>query len=109
MWFCIDESNISSFANYSPEALVLVGEIGLIMLLLEAGVELDVAQLKETGLRAIAIGATGTILPLAVGMGLAMASGPNVTVSSSLVMHLMFRSATQLLSRILDRSKRPWL
>ena len=58
-----------------PEALVLVGEIGLIMLLLEAGVELDVAQLRETGLRALAIGLTGTILPLFVGIGLAMASG----------------------------------
>lgn len=34
-----------------PEALVLVGQIGLIMLMLEAGVELDVAQLRETGVR----------------------------------------------------------
>ena len=34
-----------------PEALVLVGEIGLIMLVLETGVELDVAQLRETGVR----------------------------------------------------------
>ena len=45
------------------------------MLLLEAGVELDVAQLRETGVRALAIGVTGTILPLAVGIGLATASG----------------------------------
>jgi len=58
-----------------PEAMVLVGEIGLIMLLLEAGVELDVAQLKETGLRALAIGITGTVLPLLVGLGLATAGG----------------------------------
>jgi Kef-type K+ transport system membrane component KefB len=34
------------------------------MLLLEAGVELDVAQLNETGLQAIAIGCTSTILPI---------------------------------------------
>ena len=58
-----------------PEAMVLVGEIGLIMLLLEAGVELDIAQLKETGTRAVAIGVTGTILPLLVGMGLASTTG----------------------------------
>ena len=64
-----------------PEALVLVGEIGLIMLLLEAGVELDVAQLRETGLRALAIGCTGTLLPLLVGMGLAMASNSSASRS----------------------------
>jgi len=58
-----------------PEAMVLVGEIGLIMLLLEAGVELDIAQLKETGVRAVAIGLTGTVLPLLVGMGLASTTG----------------------------------
>jgi len=65
---------LADFVPY-PEALVLVGEIGLIMLLLEAGVELDVAQLRETGLRALAIGCTGTMLPLLVGMGLGVASG----------------------------------
>ena len=65
---------LADFVPY-PEALVLVGEIGLIMLLLEAGVELDVAQLRETGARALAIGLTGTLLPLLVGIGLAMASG----------------------------------
>lgn len=58
-----------------PEAMVLVGEIGLIMLLLEAGVELDIAQLKETGTRAVAIGVTGTVLPLLVGIGLASTTG----------------------------------
>jgi Kef-type K+ transport system membrane component KefB len=61
-----------------PEAMVLVGEIGLIMLLLEAGVELDIAQLRETGVRALAIGITGTILPLVVGMGLATISGAKI-------------------------------
>jgi len=35
----------------------------LIMILLEAGVELDVAQLKETGARALVIGVTGTVGP----------------------------------------------
>ena len=61
-----------------PEAMVLVGEIGLIMLLLEAGVELDIAQLKETGTRAVAIGVTGTVLPLLVGMGLALTTGASI-------------------------------
>ena len=72
-----------------PEALVLVGEIGLIMLLLEAGVELDVAQLRETGVRAVAIGVTGTVLPLCVGMGLGMASGAG-SIKSALAVGASF-------------------
>jgi len=61
-----------------PQAIVLVGELGLIMLLLEAGIDIDVAQLKETGGRALAIACTGSVLPLIVGIGLAMASGTNI-------------------------------
>ena len=69
---------------------MLVGEIGLIMLLLEAGVELDVAQLRETGTRALGIGVTGTALPLLVGMGLAMASGPDIGIKSALAVGASF-------------------
>ena len=72
------------------EALVLVGEIGLIMLLLEAGVELDVAQLRETGAKALGIGVTGTILPLVVGMGLAMASSSHIGIKSALAVGASF-------------------
>ncbi|KAL7533761.1 hypothetical protein ACHAXR_009976 [Thalassiosira sp. AJA248-18] len=80
---------LADFVPY-PEALVLVGEIGLIMLLLEAGVELDVAQLRETGIRALAIGVTGTCLPLLVGMGLGMASGSASSIKSALAVGASF-------------------
>jgi len=58
---------LADFVPYK-KAFVLIGEIGLIALLLEAGVELDVAQLKQTGTRAMAIAFTGSLLPVAVGM-----------------------------------------
>lgn len=61
-----------------PEAMVLIGEIGLIGLLLEAGIEMDIGQLKETGLRAFAMAGTGAVIPLGVGIGLAVASGSSV-------------------------------
>jgi Kef-type K+ transport system membrane component KefB/Ca2+-binding EF-hand superfamily protein len=80
---------LADFVPYE-EAFVLVGEIGLIMLLLEAGVELDVAQLRETGARALGIGVTGTILPLVVGMGLAMASDTNIGIKSALAVGASF-------------------
>jgi Kef-type K+ transport system membrane component KefB len=50
-----------------PEAMVLVGNIGLIGLMLEAGLGLDIANLKEVGTRAFVIGTIGTILPLIMG------------------------------------------
>ena len=60
------------------EALVLIGEIGLIALILEAGIELDVAQLKQTGTRALAIAVTGSMLPVGLGIGIAIATGRDV-------------------------------
>lgn len=60
------------------------------MLLLEAGVELDVAQLRETGARALGIGVTGTILPLVVGMGLAIASSSSIGIKSALAVGASF-------------------
>jgi Kef-type K+ transport system membrane component KefB len=60
------------------EAMVLIGEIGLIALILEAGIELDVAQLRQTGTRAMAIAFTGSFLPVAVGMGIAYTTGNDV-------------------------------
>ena len=60
------------------------------MLLLEAGVELDVAQLRETGTRAVGIGLTGTILPLVVGLGLAMASSADIGIKSALAVGASF-------------------
>ena len=56
----------------------------LIMLLLKAGMELDVVQLRETGARALAIGVTGMVCPLLVGMGLGMVSGQAHSMKAAL-------------------------
>ena len=65
---------LAEFVPYA-QALVLIGEIGLIGLILEAGIELDVAQLKQTGTRALAIGFTGSLLPLLAGICIGKAAG----------------------------------
>ena len=57
------------------KALVLIGEIGLIALILQAGIELDVAQLRTTGTRAMAIALTGSILPVGTGIAIGKAFG----------------------------------
>jgi len=56
----------------------------LIMLLLEAGMELDVAQLRETGARDLVIRMTGMVRLLLVGMGLGMASGQAPSMKAAL-------------------------
>ena len=50
-----------------PEAMVLVGHIGLIGFMLEAGMGIDIANLKEVGARAFVTGTIGTFLPLITG------------------------------------------
>lgn len=61
-----------------PEAMVLMGNIGLIGLLLESGINIDVAQLKESGIRAVLMAFTGSVLPLLVGLGLGLWSGEDI-------------------------------
>lgn len=60
------------------------------MHMLEAGVELDVAQLRETGFRAFVIAITGTVLPLVLGVGLVVASGQGFAFRSALAIGASF-------------------
>lgn len=61
-------------ANFvpDPEAWLLLGQIGLILLVVEAGIDIDIATLKRTGLRGLLIACVGSILPIALGIILAI-------------------------------------
>lgn len=61
-----------------PGALVLLGDIGLIGLILEAGISLDLPQLKENGQRALMIATIGTVLPLVAGFSVGRWIGQDV-------------------------------
>ena len=65
---------LADFVPYA-EAIVLFGDIGLVLLILEAGIDIDVVQLKLTGFRAFLMAITGTCVPLVIGFGVARASG----------------------------------
>ena len=58
-----------------PEAFVLLGEIGLVLLVIEAGVDIDVTTLKLIGKRGVIIAIIGSILPIAFGMIIAFILG----------------------------------
>lgn len=57
----------------NPEAWVLLGEIGLILLVVEAGIDIDVSTLKLIGTRGCLIAIVGSILPIGIGIALALA------------------------------------
>lgn len=58
-----------------PEAFVLFGEIGLVLLVVEAGVDIDVTTLKLIGVRGVIIATLGSIFPIAIGLAVAFAIG----------------------------------
>jgi Kef-type K+ transport system membrane component KefB len=52
----------------NPEAWVMLGEIGLIILVIEAGIDIDLSTLKLIGTRGVMIATIGSILPIGLGM-----------------------------------------
>ena len=68
---------LADFVPY-PGALVLTGNIGLIGLILESGIALDVDQLREVGHRALLLAIVGSALPLLTGFGVGRWIGKDV-------------------------------
>jgi Kef-type K+ transport system membrane component KefB len=70
-----------SLANFAPEhrALEMIGEIGLILLVVEAGLEVDLSVLQQIGTRGLVIGIIGSFVPLGIGFGIASSFGLSST------------------------------
>ena len=65
-----------------PHALALLGQVGLVLLVVESVLEVEVSMLKQVGPRAIAIALFGSVLgPLPMAIGLGKAVGLSVTES----------------------------
>ena len=65
----------------NAEAFVLLGEIGLVLLVIEAGVDIDVMTLKLIGKRGVIIAFVGSVLPIAIGFAIALALGSDMTAA----------------------------
>lgn len=74
----------------NPEAWVLLGEIGLILLVIEAGIGIDVSTLKLIGARGFLIAIIGTILPIGIGIILAVVMSGDGNIKSSLAAGAVF-------------------
>jgi len=57
----------------NAEALVLIGEVGLILLVIEAGIDIDMSVMKLVGTRGLMIAVVGSFLPIGVGVLIAWA------------------------------------
>ena len=49
-----------------PTSLMLYGEVGLMLLVLEAGLDVDIEMLKLIGARGVGIAISGSIMPLCI-------------------------------------------
>jgi len=66
--------NLFNFV-WNPEAFHMLGEIGLLLLVVEVGIDIDVTTLKLIGARGISIAIVGSVLPIVIGIGVAFAIG----------------------------------
>mmetsp|Transcript_29294 Transcript_29294/g.49924 ORF Transcript_29294/g.49924 Transcript_29294/m.49924 type:complete len:806 (+) Transcript_29294:129-2546(+) len=69
--------NLTKFVPY-PISFVMLGEIGLILLVIEAGIDIDLTTLKLIGTRGLIIAIIGSILPIAIAFGIALAIGTDM-------------------------------
>lgn len=66
--------NLAAYVPH-PISFVMLGEIGLILLVIEAGIDIDLTTLKLIGSRGLVIAIIGSILPIAIAVALAFAIG----------------------------------
>jgi len=66
--------NLAAFVPH-PISYVMLGEIGLILLVIEAGIDIDLTTLKLIGSRGLVIAIIGSILPIALALAIAFALG----------------------------------
>ena len=57
----------------SDEVLVILGEVGVILLLFDVGLEIDLGELLSVGRAALAVAVVGVIVPFVAGFGIGLA------------------------------------
>eukprot|EP00802_Teleaulax_amphioxeia_P002048 Tamp_02050.p1 GENE.Tamp_02050~~Tamp_02050.p1 ORF type:complete len:643 (-),score=98.11 Tamp_02050:591-2519(-) len=55
------------------DGLMLAGEVGLMLLVLEAGLDVDFKMISKVGARAVGVAVSGSLVPLGIGAALALA------------------------------------
>jgi Kef-type K+ transport system membrane component KefB len=71
------------FSGGTEEVVILLAELGVIMLMLIAGLEVDLRELRRAGRSALLAGILGVVLPLLGGWGLTLLWGPSLGYDST--------------------------
>jgi Kef-type K+ transport system membrane component KefB len=66
---------------HGDEVLRALGEIGVILLLLEVGMEMDLRELSKVGRTSVQVATVGVVVPLVLGFGAMELLGDDVTTS----------------------------
>lgn len=85
-----------------PEALDLLGEMGIVLLMFVVGLELSLARIREVGKVAIAAGLGQVAFTAVIGFGLCVALGFDVIESVFIATALTF-SSTAVVVKLLDQ------
>ena len=63
------------------ESLALLAEVGVILLLLQVGLEMDLKEMGKVGAASMGVAITGVVLPFALGYGATVAFGNDATTA----------------------------
>ena len=63
------------------EPLALLAEVGVILLLLQVGLEMDLAEMGKVGTASLSVAVTGVVVPFALGYGATVAFGESGTTA----------------------------
>eukprot|EP01130_Rhizamoeba_saxonica_P001841 TRINITY_DN11678_c0_g1_i1.p1 TRINITY_DN11678_c0_g1~~TRINITY_DN11678_c0_g1_i1.p1 ORF type:complete len:431 (-),score=58.68 TRINITY_DN11678_c0_g1_i1:57-1349(-) len=84
------------------DAVILIGMLGLILMVFEGGLNVDIKSLQKTGIRALVVAVCGTITPVLFGFGLMYLLGFSMLesiVSGTVLSSTSIGMATKLLQK----------
>ena len=70
-----------NLVGHHDEVLRTLGEIGVILLLLEVGMEMDMGELAKVGRASMLVATVGVVTPLVLGFGAMLATGEDAKVA----------------------------
>lgn len=94
---------IGLFHIDNPEALMALGEVGIMLLLFMMGLELRLPELKSIGKIAIIGGTAQMVITLLLGMGLGLLLGLSTTISLYIGIALAFSSTVIVVKMLSDK------
>lgn len=73
--------SLLGFVGREDEVLRVLGEIGVILLLLDVGLEMDIGELRKVGRSSLSVAVIGVVAPMAAGYGAMLAMGESTNTA----------------------------